>query len=103
MSSFTRGAPTETADSTATGPWPRFYQVTIISDGRLRDAAHTDRRITLKARSRSNNESGRVDEHPAPIHRGQKPLGGQLEPINRQRRADRVARIPPFAGLSPTI
>ena len=34
------------------GPWPRFYQVTIISGGRLRGAAHTDRRISLKARSR---------------------------------------------------
>src|SRR5829696_1769674 len=67
MSSFTRGAPTETADSTATGPWPRFYKVTIISDGRLGDAAHTDRRITLKARSRLKNGSGPVGEHPAPI------------------------------------
>jgi hypothetical protein len=73
MSSFTRGAPTETADSTATGPWPRFYKVTIISDGRLRDAAHTDRRITLKARSRLKNGSGRVGEHPAPILAVEKP------------------------------
>src|SRR5215204_6559122 len=67
MSSFTRGAPTETADSTATGPWPRFYKVTIISVGRLGDAAHTNRRITLKARSRLKNGSGRVGEHPTTI------------------------------------
>jgi hypothetical protein len=49
------------------GPWPRFYQVTIISDGRLRGAARTDRRITLKARSRLKNGSGRAGEHPAYI------------------------------------
>jgi len=82
MSSFTRGAPTETADSTATGPWPRFYKVTIISDGRLRDAAHTDRRITLKARSRLKNGSGRVGEHPAPILAVEKLLRGLLAAID---------------------
>jgi hypothetical protein len=60
------------------GPWPRFYKVTIISDGRLRDAAHTDRRITLKARSRLKNGSGRVGEHPAPILAVEKRLGGSF-------------------------
>src|SRR5215216_2844341 len=84
MSSFTRGAPTETADSTATGPWPRFYKVTIISDGRLRDAAHTDRRITLKARSRLKNGSGRVGEHPAPILAVEKPLSHLLVNVDSQ-------------------
>jgi hypothetical protein len=49
------------------GPWPGLYQVTIISDGRLGDAAHTDRRITLKARSRLKNGSSRVGEHPTSI------------------------------------
>ena len=62
-----RDAPTETTDSTAMRPWPRFYQVTIISAGRLRGAAHTDRRITLKARSRLKNGSGRAGGHPALI------------------------------------
>src|SRR4051794_5685946 len=57
----------ETVDSTATGPQPRFYQVTIVSDGRLRGAAHVGRRITQKARSRLKNGSGRAGEHPTPI------------------------------------
>ena len=55
------------------GPWPRVYQVTIISDGRLGDAAHTDRRITLKARSQLKNGSGRAGEHPTPILAVEKP------------------------------
>jgi hypothetical protein len=49
------------------GPWPCLYQVTIVSDGRLRDAAHIDRQIRLKARSRLKNGSGRAGEHPTPI------------------------------------
>ena len=49
------------------GPWPCFYQVTIISDGRLGDATHTDRQISLKARSRLKNGSGRAGERLTPI------------------------------------
>ena len=56
------------------GPWPRFYQVTIISDGRLRGAAHTDRQIRLKARSQLKSGSGRAGEHPTPILAVEKPL-----------------------------
>src|SRR3954453_9502445 len=57
------------------GPWPSLYQVTVISDGRLGDAAHTDRRITLKARSQLKNGSGRVGEHPTPILAVKKGVG----------------------------
>jgi hypothetical protein len=63
------------------GPWPRFYQVTIISDGRLGDATHTDRRITLKARSRLKNGSGRVGEHPTPILAVEKAGGAVLDDL----------------------
>ena len=66
------------------GPWPSFYQVTIISDGRLEDAAHTDRRITLKARSRLKNGSGRVGEHPTLILAVEKPLRGLLAAVDCQ-------------------
>jgi hypothetical protein len=60
------------------GPWPRFYKVTTISDGRLGGTAHADRRITHKARSRLKNGSGRAGEHPTPILAVEKPLRGLL-------------------------
>src|SRR5215212_10371285 len=75
-----RGAPTGAADSTATGPWPRFYQVTTISDGRPGGAAHADRRITHKARGRLKNGSGRAGEHPTPILAVEKPGSGAQTP-----------------------
>ena len=58
------------------GPWPRFYQVTIISDGHSGGVAHTDRQISLKARGQRENGSGRVDEHPSPILAAEKALVG---------------------------
>jgi hypothetical protein len=64
------------------GPWPRFYQVTIVSDGQLEGAAHTDRRITHKARSRLKNGSGRVGEHPTPILAVEKCLSGLLRAVD---------------------
>jgi hypothetical protein len=49
------------------GPWPRFYQVTTISNGRPGGATHTGRQIRLKARSQLKNGSGRAGEHPTSI------------------------------------
>jgi hypothetical protein len=49
------------------GRQPRFYSVTIISDGQPRSAAHTDRQIRLKAHGQLKNGSGRAGEHPIPI------------------------------------
>ncbi len=66
------------------GPWPRFYQVTTISDGRLRGAAHTDRQIRLKARSQLKNGSGRVGEHPTPILAVEKLFRGLLPTVDSQ-------------------
>jgi hypothetical protein len=49
------------------GPRPRFYKVTIVSVGQPWGVARTDRQISLKARSRLKNGSGRAAEHPTPI------------------------------------
>ena len=64
------------------GPWPRFYQVTTISDGRLQGATHTGRRITLKARSRLKNGSGRAGEHPTTILILVKPTASLVPPAD---------------------
>ena len=60
------------------GPWPRFYQVTIVSAGHSRGVAHTDRQISLKARSRLKNGSGRVGGHLTYILAVEKRLSGLL-------------------------
>jgi len=59
-------------------------QVTIVSDGRLGNAAHTDRRITHKARSRLKNGSGRVGEHPTLILAVEKPIMSLLAAVDCQ-------------------
>jgi hypothetical protein len=64
------------------GPWPRFYQVTIISDGHSGGAAHTDRQISLKAQSRLKNGSGRAGEHLTTILAVEKPLSGLLATVD---------------------
>jgi hypothetical protein len=60
------------------GPWPRFYEVTIASDGQPWGVARTDRLISLKARSRLKNGSGRAGEHPTPILAVEKAGGAVL-------------------------
>ena len=64
------------------GPWPRFYQVTTISNGRPRGATHTGRQIRLKARSQLKNGSGRAGEHPTPILAVEKPLNDLLATVD---------------------
>jgi hypothetical protein len=56
------------------GPRPRFYKVTIVSVGQPWGVARTDRQISLKARSRLKNGSGRAAEHPTPILAVERPL-----------------------------
>jgi hypothetical protein len=66
------------------GPWPRFYQVTTISNGRPGGATHTDRQIRLKARSQLKNGSGRAGEHPTSILAVEKLLRGLLTAVDCQ-------------------
>ncbi len=68
------------------GPWPRFYQVTTISNGRPRGATHTGRQIRLKARSQLKNGSGRAGEHPTSILAVEKPIRGLLAAVDWQAR-----------------
>jgi hypothetical protein len=63
------------------GRQPRFYSVTIISDGQPRSAAHTDRQIRLKAHGQLKNGSGRAGEHPIPILAVEKAGGAVLDDL----------------------
>ena len=78
------------------GPWPRFYQVTTISNGRPRGATHTGRQIRLKARSQLKSGSGRAGEHPTPILAVEKvdsPLTSRLETLGHKVNLEKVANV----------
>jgi hypothetical protein len=63
-------------------PQPRFYQATIASVGQPEGAARTDRQLSLKARSRLKNGSGRAGEHPATMLAVEKPLRALLAAVD---------------------